>query len=705
MKAKSSSANPQVKKNLQTASQHLQAGQWQSAATLYQKILKNHPTNAEAWYFLGIIAAQQNKLPEAIHCLQQAVTHAPHVALYHVNFGIILRNHGQITNAIAALQKVLNLEPNNASAIGNLAVCYYEVGELEKSASYYQRALQYDNKNPDFHNNYAATLLAQGQLESAIQHYRTAIHLQPRFIAAFVSLSYALQLAQQFDESVAMAQKALQLNPREISASINLAETLIKQEKYEEAITALTTAQTFEPKNASIFFSLGNVYKAMEQNESAIECYQHALQHNPNYANAHNNLGLVYQAQTQPELAITHYQQAITLNSQHVEAYNNLGNLLYDQNQIKQAIFYLEKALALRPQQVDIHENLAKTYRLDNQLDKSLYHYEQAIAYYEKQGQYGLDHAAAHFSKAWLHLIQGEFASGWQSYQYRPSRTNMTKVVLDQPVLLNKDLRGQRFLLLREQGLGDELFFLRFAPELKARGAWVAYQCGRKIHSILSRQLWIDQILTEEEPLPSVDHILLIADLPIAFGMATEADVPLPLPLTVLPDKITTMLSRLEKVGKPPYLGITWQAGGKIAEKGNAKALYKEIELNVLAEALQLSNYTFLALQRNPEVDEITSLSNLIGQPIHDFTDLNDDLESMLALLSLLDEYVGVSNTNMHLMAGLGKTAHVLVPYPPEWRWMNQGNSVWFKGFSVYRQAQDGDWSMALQYLHQNFQN
>ena len=36
----------------------------------------------------------------------------------------------------------------------------------------------------------------------------------------------------------------------------------------------------------------------------------------------------------------------------------------------------------------------------------------------------------------------------------------------------------------------------------------------------------------------------------------------------------------------------------------------------------------------------------------------------MLALLSLIDEYVGVSNTNMHLRAGVGKTAKVLVPAP-----------------------------------------
>ena len=79
---------------------------------------------------------------------------------------------------------------------------------------------------------------------------------------------------------------------------------------------------------------------------------------------------------------------------------------------------------------------------------------------------------------------------------------------------------------------------------------------------------------------------------------------------------------------------------------------------------------------------------------------MNDDLEQMLALLSLIDEYVGVSNTNMHLRAAVGKTARVLVPSPPEWRWMAEGReSPWFPGFSVYRQGYEGDWTQALAQL------
>ena len=51
-------------------------------------------------------------------------------------------------------------------------------------------------------------------------------------------------------------------------------------------------------------------------------------------------------------------------------------------------------------------------------------------------------------------------------------------------------------------------------------------------------------------------------------------------------------------------------------------------------------------------------------------------------------------------MAGIGKTARVLVVHPPEWRWLaDEPESPWFPGFSLYRQEKNGDWGKALDQL------
>ncbi len=81
-------------------------------------------------------------------------------------------------------------------------------------------------------------------------------------------------------------------------------------------------------------------------------------------------------------------------------------------------------------------------------------------------------------------------------------------------------------------------------------------------------------------------------------------------------------------------------------------------------------------------------------------TGLNADLEAMLALVGALDEYVAVSNTNVHLRAAVARESRVLVPNPPEFRWMQRGaQSPWFPGTTVYRQDVMGNWASALDQL------
>jgi hypothetical protein len=75
-----------------------------------------------------------------------------------------------------------------------------------------------------------------------------------------------------------------------------------------------------------------------------------------------------------------------------------------------------------------------------------------------------------------------------------------------------------------------------------------------------------------------------------------------------------------------------------------------------------------------------------------DLSAWNEDLEDALALMATVADYAGVSNTNMHLRAGTGRVATVFVPFPPEWRWLAQGDSPWFPGFRLVRQQWDGRW-------------
>lgn len=97
-----------------------------------------------------------------------------------------------------------------------------------------------------------------------------------------------------------------------------------------------------------------------------------------------------------------------------------------------------------------------------------------------------------------------------------------------------------------------------------------------------------------------------------------------------------------------------------------------------------------MILQRKPAPDELAWVQAQLGTSrCMDASTFDQDLPELLALLSTLDSLSGVSNTNVHLMAALGKGGNILVPSPPEFCWQDAGTaSPWFADFQAGRTAQ-----------------
>ncbi len=229
--------------------------------------------------------------------------------------------------------------------------------------------------------------------------------------------------------------------------------------------------------------------------------------------------------------------------------------------------------------------------------------------------------------------------------------------------------------------------------------------CDPKIASLLARTGLFDDLISQRDSLPQRHLTIVAGDLPMVISARGAAVDPLevrPLRLKPASERTEAMRDLLSNVGPPPYLGLTWRSGTPLSQQQGWRngLLSKEVPLEVLASAIQGKRATFISLQRNPEHGETARLGEMAGASVYDASEVNEDLENMLALVDLLQEYVGVSNTNMHLRAGLGKGAHVIVPNPPEWRWMASGaSSPWFPNFEIYRQRWDGTWEQATERL------
>ncbi len=333
--------------------------------------------------------------------------------------------------------------------------------------------------------------------------------------------------------------------------------------------------------------------------------------------------------------------------------------------------------------------------------DEAMGHYREAARV--AQGSDETLYREANMNEAMCLLKLGRWGEGWKRYLHRLDRAALRErypsLVLDPAALAGAAPR--RIRIHFEQGLGDELFFLRFAPALRAAGHTLSYRGQPKLVALLSGRAELLAVGSEDEPDPlPCDVELQSSDLALASG----SEFAPPLSLALDPGRVEAMAARLRAFGPPPYIGVTWGAG-LTAEEQKAhldRAIWvKRAPLPELARVLRGLRGTIVVMQRKPAAHDVAEFRAALGRDVLDASDSSEDLRDALALLSQLDEYVGVSNTNMHLLAGLqGKRARVLVQSPPEWRWAMEGReSPWFPGFTLYRQAREGSWNGALEAL------
>lgn len=486
-------------------------------------------------------------------------------------------------------------------------------------------------------------------------------------------------------EAEANCRAILMANPRQAQALQILGCIALQRGNAEDAVEHLRRSAAAAPRVAEPRSNLGAALLAKKQFKEAIATLKDAIKIDPKLASAYVNLGAAYMEVDQPREAADALRRAVALQPNDAKAHLNLGAALSRLDRREEAVRVLLKALELNPRLAQAYENLGGAYQ-------ALGRFDDAIACHDKALELDPAYSDARVQRGMAYLVTGRFAEGWRDYLDRQMIQSSTLSLHRQP--LGPDLSGKRILLGKEQGIGDEIMFLRWASELKRRGAHVSYFAGAKIATLLQRVPFLDAIVDDETAgNPSDwDLVVSVGDLPFMLGATSAEDIPPSIDIPILPDRSEAQHAALAALGPPPYVGVTWRGGTK--EKGK---LFKHAPLERIGAVLQQVRGTLIALQRLPDRGEIRDLAKAAGRPVHDFTPLNEKLEDMLALVSLLDEYVAVSNTNVHLRAATGRGSRVLVPNPPEFRWMSAGSvSPWFRDCVVYRQQVGGSWDNAL---------
>ena len=499
-------------------------------------------------------------------------------------------------------------------------------------------------------NNLGCERDGAGRHLEAIECYLGAIALNRRFAAPHYNMGNSLSSLGRGEEAIACYRRALSIDPALPQGWHNLALSLQGGGRLDEAKDALEQAVTLAPDYLEARHNLGELNHARGELKLAEACFREVLALDPRYLPSWNALGIALQVQDRLDEAVDCYLTALSIKPGYLHALNNLGAA--------------SRALGL--------------------VDRAVACYQQVLAQ-------DPDYADAHWNLALVQLLLGRFAEGWQGYEWRFSKVDpVPRQHFPQPLWDGAPLKGRVILLHAEQGFGDTVQFVRYAPLLARSGAVVLVQCqSGAIAPVIATVPGVARVLVRGEPLPEFDCHAPLMSLPHLCGTRPES-VPAEIPyLSADPGLVEEWRARM--TGSGLRVGLVW--AGRKSYKDDGK---RSLSLPLFAPLAGLPGVRFYALQVGDGAEQAASppqgmeLVDL-GAGIRSFAD-------SAACLANLDLVISADTAVAHLAGALGRPVWVLLPMACDWRWLlTRDDSPWYPSARLFRQSRRGDWGGVLE--------
>lgn len=521
----------------------------------------------------------------------------------------------------------------------------------------------------------------------ALACFDRTIEIDPHFAEAHNTRAEALEALGNFAEALTAYDRAITLHPGYAAAHNNRGIVLQQLGRHDEALEAFNQAVSSRSDFAEAYANSGLILMQLGKTNEALLAYEQALKIRPDFAAAHANLGMLLDKLGKPEEALVCFDEAIALNRYFAEAHHNKGIIFMKLKRYSEALDAFAKTVALQPNFTDAYYNRGFILHTLTRYDEALACYNRAIAINPR-------HILSHWNKSLLLLLQGNYAQGWPLYEWRWRLESYQPFIrrLSQPSWSGQEnIRGKTILIYREQGFGDTIQMLRYAPLLVQRGAKVIVSANAALLPLISMMEGTLCLVDKQESLPEFDLQCPMMSLPLAF-QTTLQTIPNTVPYLKAPEnKIIQWRLRLgEKT--MPRIGLAWS--GVSAYKQDRE---RSVALSTLLPLLERkAEFHSLQIEYRTEDKEIMGKDGRI----HDHAGEIRDFGDTAALIGEMDLVISVDTAVAHLAGALGKPVWILLPYAPDFRWLlNREDSPWYPTARLFRQPVLHSWDRVVERL------
>ncbi|MGA2985288.1 MAG: tetratricopeptide repeat protein [Terriglobia bacterium] len=560
-----------------------------------------------------------------------------------------LKHHraGRGGPAEACYLRSLKVNPRCAPALHLLGLLAQQADQYQKSIHWMGEslALQPDDDDPDTLSSLAKAYLDQGQFQPAQRCYQRLAELLPQSAKVHLRLGTTLEWLGDWEAAAASYRRALDLHPDSPDIYGSLGRLKCKQGAFGEAVEFCRRALVLAPHRHEIYNLLGFALVNAGDYAAAVEVYRRALVLKSNSADTIFGLGYLLERQGDLASAAVSYQLVLKLDARLVDAHLHLGIIHFLQGNLGKAVECFARVQELAPDNTEVRTFLGH-----------------------------------------IHLLQGNFPLGWGEHEYRWKTAHFLRHRREytQPLWKGEPLEGSRILLHAEQGLGDTLQFMRYAPLVEARGGNVILEVQPRLYRLLKLTTGAEEVIRRGDALPEIDWQCPLLSLPLAFATDLNS-IPATIPY-VHPDPALVGAWRQRMSGNSLRIGLVWGGSPTFPHER-----WRSIPLEQLAPLTNLEGTTFYSLQMGPSASQVKQL----GPRVHliDLQDEQQDLADTAAIVANLGLVISIDTSVAHLAGAMGKPVWVLLHKSPDWRWLlDREDSPWYPTARLFRQATLGNW-------------
>ena len=667
---------------LTVALERMREGQFAGAERILREFIAAQPGNADALFQLGQCALAQGDQKEALFNFRQAVwlqpDHTPaHAAL------------AQLDPTLAQGQGPQTI-PSPGRDRNDAGIRLSRQGRLAEAEVCFREAAQLDPDLLDASVNIANVLTLQGRHEEARTAYEAVLARSSGNSWVHSNYSNVLRLLEEHEKAIASARTALELDPRSAGAYNNLGSAQAMLERPAEAERSFRQAVALDPNLAEPWSNLGEALRQLNRFREGADCCRRALAINPAFADALRHLGAILITANELEEAERVLREAIRLEPWKPAGRSGLAQVLWRQGRFEEAGIAAREFIEAEPENADGYNDYAVIRAKQN-------FHEEALALYARALELKPTSPDAHFNRGLVLMVLGRLEEGLQEYEWRRKCKGVGIHGLPGPEWTDGPVDGRTVYLHAEQGLGDTLHFIRYAPLVKALGATVNVVTSKPIIPLLRSCPGIDCIIPLEdlaaEPVSEHLHVSLLS-LPLRMG-TTRDTLPGGVPYVAAPeDRARHWRKRLEGI-EGLKVGLVWKGSPYHPEDR-----FRSIPLDQLQPLAEVPGVRLIGLQVGAGREQIAALSTSmnivdIGAELDQTPGSLGDAAGVLANLDLL---IGCDTALCHLAGAMGVPVWVMVPFAPDWRWfLERTDTDWYTSMRLFRATAPAQFGSAIE--------